>query len=103
MKEKCLIVFGGKSVEHDISIITAMQMKNFIEEDFVYVYIDKSGIWWTAENADDINTYVNFFKKATGSVKSAGIKAATEKLKPVNFMQEFNARNMFANTENEKR
>ena len=64
MKEKCLIVFGGKSVEHDISIITAMQMKNFIEEDFVYVYIDKSGIWWTAENADDINIYVNFFKKA---------------------------------------
>ena len=76
MKEKSLVVFGGKSVEHDISIITAMQMKRYLE-DFVYVYIDKCGIWWIAENLDDIKTYLNFYKNAKKKrrvIVSAGTK-----------------------------
>ena len=42
-KEKILVLFGGKSVEHDISIITTLQMsKNLPKEfDFVFCYIDK--------------------------------------------------------------
>lgn len=66
MKEKVLIVYGGKSVEHDISIITAMQTLRFVpkECDFLPIYIDRNGIWWTAENLQDISIYKNFTKRA---------------------------------------
>ena len=36
----------------------------YLEGDFIYVYIDKKGAWWTAENLDDINIYLDFFEKA---------------------------------------
>lgn len=66
MKDKVLLVYGGKSVEHDISIITALQvMKNFPKEyDLLPLYIDKKGIWWNAENLDEIEIYSNFQKYA---------------------------------------
>lgn len=66
MKEKVLIVFGGKSVEHDISIITALQaMKNLPNEyEFLPVYIDKEGVWWIADNLQDVKIYKNFKKMA---------------------------------------
>lgn len=66
MKKKILVLFGGKSVEHDISVITALQvLKNLPQQyDFLPVYMDKNGIWWTAENLNESETYVNFEKKA---------------------------------------
>jgi len=66
MKERILVLFGGKSVEHDISIITALQaMRNLPEKfDFMPVYMDKKGLWWTAENLGDIHIYSNFEKLA---------------------------------------
>lgn len=62
MKKKILVVFGGKSVEHDISIITAFQViKNMPKSfDFLPVYIDKFDLWWTAENLNEISTYADF-------------------------------------------
>ena len=38
-----MILFGGKSVEHDISIITALQVAKSLPEQFEYlpIYIDK--------------------------------------------------------------
>ena len=33
MKEVDLVVFGGQSVEHDISIITAVQAMRFLNDD----------------------------------------------------------------------
>ena len=64
MKKKVLIVYGGESVEHDISIITALQVMMFLpkEYDFVPVYIDRKNVWWTADNLDDKNVYTNFDK-----------------------------------------
>ena len=64
MKEKVVILFGGESVEHDISIITALQSMQFLKErdDLLAVYIDKSGIWWVGENFDKIETYKNFIR-----------------------------------------
>lgn len=66
MKDKVLVVYGGKSVEHDISIITALQvLKNLPEEfDFLPTYVDRDGIWWTADNLGDIEIYHNFQKRA---------------------------------------
>lgn len=66
MKEKVAILFGGRSVEHDISIITAIQAMKFLPTEFSYIpiYIDKEGSWWTASNLDDVKIYHDFKKKA---------------------------------------
>lgn len=66
MKEKILVLFGGKSVEHDISIITTLQVaKNLPEQySYVFVYMDKNGLWWTADNLNDSQTFINFKKFA---------------------------------------
>ncbi len=66
MKNKVLVLFGGQSVEHDISIITANQVVKNLPEGFEYVlcYVDKSGVWWTADNLSDIKIFHNFSKLA---------------------------------------
>ena len=43
---KILLLYGGKSSEHDISIITAMQVKNACRgHEVTMVYVDRNGIW----------------------------------------------------------
>lgn len=66
MREKVLLLFGGESVEHDISIITALQVMKSLPEEFEFlpVYIDRKGIWWVAKNLNDIKTFKNFEKNA---------------------------------------
>ena len=55
-----LLLFGGKSCEHDISIITGLQ---YAQNSDVYlyniipVYIDKNGSWWTGKNLFDLDNY----------------------------------------------
>lgn len=64
MRKKCLVVYGGKSVEHDISVITALQAVRFLPKVYepILVYIDKNGIWWVGDNLSDLNIYQNFRK-----------------------------------------
>ncbi len=66
MKEKIAILFGGTSVEHDISIITAIQTMRFLPAEYSYIpiYIDKEGLWWTADNLENIKVFQNFKKNA---------------------------------------
>ncbi len=66
MKNEILVLFGGQSVEHDISIITAMQTIKNLPTGFNYLlcYIDRSGGWWIADNLKDISIYHNFEKLA---------------------------------------
>ncbi len=66
MKEVVLVIFGGKSVEHDISVITAVQTMKSLPKQYVFlpVYVDKSGIWWIADNLQDVDIYKNFSKLA---------------------------------------
>ena len=57
------VVFGGVSCEHDISIITAMQVINNLDQTKynVYpIYIAKSGKWYYGKNFYDINSVVNY-------------------------------------------
>ena len=54
------VVFGGVNVEHDISIITAMQvMQALNKEEFciVPIYISKDGTWETGDNLLDIKSF----------------------------------------------
>jgi len=53
LSKNLLIIFGGKSSEHDISIISAFQFINSCDEylyNMVPVYIDKNGIWHYVKN-----------------------------------------------------
>lgn len=60
--EKILVIYGGKSVEHDISIITALQAMNAIKNDYeiLPVYVSHEGEFLTGDNLQDVNIYSDF-------------------------------------------
>lgn len=64
MKAVIAVLFGGKSVEHDISIITGLQvLKNLSKQYSVLpIYIQPNGQWCIAENLDRADTYLHFDK-----------------------------------------
>ena len=53
------VVFGGPSVEHDVSIISAQQLMAVAAETHVVVpvYIAADGRWWTGESLRDVNSF----------------------------------------------
>lgn len=62
--ETIAIVYGGKSVEHDISIITALQtMKGIKGYKILPIYIKPDGRFVTAQNLDKAETYLSYSKK----------------------------------------
>ena len=60
------VIFGGESCEHDISIITGVQLINKVNE-YLYnvypIYIDKKGQWFTGESLKDIDNFATNLKK----------------------------------------
>ncbi len=54
MKKKNLaVLFGGRSVEHEISVITALQLMNVIDVtqyNIIPVYIAQTGRWYVGDN-----------------------------------------------------
>ncbi len=54
------VIFGGKSVEHEISIISAIEAMGYADENkykIVPIYIDKDNTWYTGEHLKSI---INF-------------------------------------------
>lgn len=63
MKIKVGVIFGGETVEHEVSIITAVQAMEHINEDkyeIIPIYISKDRIWYTGEMLKDIEVYRDF-------------------------------------------
>lgn len=63
MKIKVGVIFGGVSVEHEISVISAVQaMSNIDQEkyDIVPIYISKDRTWYTGKMLMDIDIYKDF-------------------------------------------
>ncbi len=61
-KPRLGVIFGSRSVEHEVSIITACQlMKNADREKYnvIALYVDKKGNWWTGEKTTTIEGYKN--------------------------------------------
>jgi len=59
MKNLC-VIFGGASSEHDISIITAMQLKkNYQKHSLEMLYWGLDNKFYLATNIDDLQTYTN--------------------------------------------
>lgn len=66
MKQNVMVVFGGVSCEHDISIITAYQtVMNINTESYnIYpVYICKDGVWKYIEKFESIKDFYSLAKK----------------------------------------
>ena len=60
MKIKLGVIFGGISVEHEVSIITAIQAMENIDSkkyEIIPIYIDKDGIWYSGAMLRDIKIY----------------------------------------------
>jgi D-alanine-D-alanine ligase len=54
------VVFGGRSVEHDVSIVTAHQMMEALAAascDVVPVYVTREGRWLSAPGLNDLDVY----------------------------------------------
>lgn len=54
------IIFGSRSVEHEVSVITACQLMRHVDQekyDVVPIYIDKRGKWLTGPDLVKIETY----------------------------------------------
>ncbi len=60
MKVKVGVIFGGESVEHEVSVISAMQAMNKLDQDkydIIPIYITKDREWYTGEMLKDIEVY----------------------------------------------
>lgn len=60
MKVRVGVIFGGESVEHEVSIISAIQAMNKIDQEkyeIVPIYITKDREWYTGDMLKDIDFY----------------------------------------------
>lgn len=62
-----IVVFGGISQEHDVSVLTGVFTTNCVDK-IIYravpVYIDKKGAWWTGDALKNVSFFKNIdFKK----------------------------------------
>jgi D-alanine-D-alanine ligase len=55
------VIFGSRSVEHDVSIVTAHQIMAVLSEshDVVPIYITREGRWLTGPGLNDLDVYKN--------------------------------------------
>jgi len=75
LKKTVLVMFGGKSVEHEVSVMTACQaMENFDVKKYriIPVYIDKMGIWWTGKPLEKVENFKRDITKMSG-VRRCGL------------------------------
>ena len=62
MKIKIAVFFGGQSVEHEISVVSALQTIEAFDKqkyDIIPVYISKDGAWYSGENLLNVENYKN--------------------------------------------
>lgn len=60
MKIRIGVIFGGESVEHEVSVISAIQAMNKMDSekyDIIPIYITKNREWYTGEMLKEIETY----------------------------------------------
>ena len=63
MKIKVGVIFGGATVEHEVSIISAIQAIENMNRDkyeVIPIYIDKDRQWYTGKLLTDISLYQDF-------------------------------------------
>lgn len=72
MKKKLGVIFGSRSCEREVAIISAVQLMRHVDPEkyeLVPVYIDETGHWYTGEALKDIKSYQPFRPDASGVVR----------------------------------
>ncbi len=60
-KTRVAVLFGGRSPEHEISVVTALQVLDAFDStrfETIPVYIDTDGYWYTGEELRDRGNYL---------------------------------------------
>jgi D-alanine-D-alanine ligase len=60
MSKRVAVIFGSRSVEHEVSVITAHQVMRALDVahyEVIPIYISKAGAWFTGERLKDLNTF----------------------------------------------
>jgi D-alanine-D-alanine ligase len=63
MKIKVGVIYGGETVEHEVSIISAVQAMSFINQDkyeIIPIYISKDRTWYTGKMLLEMDVYKDF-------------------------------------------
>ena len=63
MKIRVGVIFGGVTVEHEVSVISAVQAMNNMDQekyDIVPIYISKDNTWYTGKMLMEIDVYRDF-------------------------------------------
>ena len=73
MRIRVGVIFGGETVEHEVSIISAIQAMNKMDEEkyeIIPIYITKDREWYTGDMLRDIDVYqdLNLIKKYSSNV-----------------------------------
>ena len=69
MKKQLGVIFGSRSCEREVSIISALQLMRYADTekyDVIPVYIDEHGVWYTGEKLKDIKTFTPFRSDSSG-------------------------------------
>ncbi len=63
MKIKVGVIYGGETVEHEVSIISAVQAMNNMDKEkyeIIPIYIDKNKTWYTGKMLMEMDVYKDF-------------------------------------------
>ena len=63
------VIFGSRSCEREVAIISAVQLMNHVDSekyDVIPVYISEQGVWYTGPALRNISTYTPFNPDAKG-------------------------------------
>ena len=72
MKKQIGVIFGSRSCEREVAIISAVQLMRHMDRekyDVIPVYIDENGNWYTGEKLTDINAFKPFRAESSGIIK----------------------------------
>ena len=61
MKKQIGVIFGSRSCEREVAIISAVQLMRHADRgkyDIIPVYIDENGNWYTGEKLTDISSHI---------------------------------------------
>ena len=74
------VLFGSRSVEHEVSIVTAMEVFAALDKEkyeVTPIYIDKLGKWKVGKNLDKLESYFNLELKNKNELKEYKMEVGT--------------------------
>jgi D-alanine-D-alanine ligase len=75
VRKKCAVLFGGVSYEHEISIVSAIALKDVLEMEIVYIFCDKNREFYhipTKEITSKLFSSGSYTKQSKLTLKNGG-------------------------------